>query len=251
MEKSRKMGNNVVEYCRVSTDKEDQINSFIAQQEFFKKYTEQQNLNLIRIYADEGITGISRKNRKEFNSMMKDSEKGLFQCVLVKDVSRLARNTVDFLQSIRRLKALNINVRFITANMETQECNEFTLTVLAAMAQEESANMSKRVKFGKKVNAEKGRVPNQCFGYIKTNGNYFHLQVNQEEAKIIRGIFDMYINQGYGSHKIAKHLNDLGLTSARGVPCFSHAVSSFQRIIDFSSRMSRAEPCLKSAPFRC
>ena len=219
------MGNNVVAYCRVSTDKEDQINSFIAQQEFFKKYAEQHNLNLIRIYADEGITGTSRKNRKEFNSMMKDSEKGLFQCVLVKDVSRLARNTVDFLQSIRRLKALNINVRFITANMETQECNEFTLTVLAAMAQEESANMSKRVKFGKKVNAEKGRVPNQCFGYIKTNGDYFHLQVNQEEAKIIRGIFDMYVNQGYGSHKIAKHLNDLGLTSARGVPWSTTAVS--------------------------
>ncbi len=216
---------NVVAYCRVSTNKEDQINSFMAQQEFFQKYAEQQNLNLIHIYADEGITGTSRKNRTAFNQMMIDSEKKEFQCVLVKDISRLARNTVDFLQSIRRMKALDINVKFITANMETRECDELVLTMFAAIAQEESSNMSKRVKFGKKVNAMKGRVPNQCFGYLKTNGDYFHLQIHPQEAEIVRKIFDLYVNQGCGVHKIAKYLNHLGLTSARGVPWSTTAVS--------------------------
>ena len=102
--------NNVVAYCRVSTDKEDQLNSFEAQKSFFTEYAKQNGYNLIRIYADEGITGTSTKKRADFNNMMEDSKKGRFNCVLVKDVSRLARNTYDFLKSIRELKSRNINV---------------------------------------------------------------------------------------------------------------------------------------------
>lgn len=219
------MEKNVVAYCRVSTDKEDQLNSFEAQKSFFTKYAKKNGYNLIRIYADEGITGTSTKKRAEFNLMMNDSKKGIFECVLVKDVSRLARNTYDFLKSIRELKSRNINVKFVTANMESLDGSEFMLTLLAAMAQEESANMSKRVKFGKKINAEKGRVPNLCYGYIKTKGDYFNLQINEEEAEIVREIFDLYANQGYGSHKIAKLLNDRGLRSLRGVPWSAAAVS--------------------------
>lgn len=219
------MEKNVVAYCRVSTDKEDQLNSFEAQKSFFTEYAKKNGYNLIRIYADEGITGTSTKKRAEFNLMMNDSKKGIFECVLVKDVSRLARNTYDFLKSIRELKARNINVRFVTANMESLDGSEFMLTLLAAMAQEESANMSKRVKFGKKINAEKGRVPNLCYGYIKIKGDYFNLQINEEEAEIVREIFDLYVNQGYGSHKIAKLLNDRGLKSLRGVPWSTTAVS--------------------------
>lgn len=219
------MINNVVAYCRVSTEKEDQLNSFETQKSFFTEYAKKNDYNLIRIYADEGITGTSTKKRAEFNLMMEDSKKGIFECVLVKDVSRLARNTYDFLKSIRELKARNINVRFVTANMESLDGSEFMLTMLAAMAQEESANMSKRVKFGKKINAEKGRVPNLCYGYIKTKGDYFNLQINEAEAEIVREMFDLYINQGYGSHKIAKLMNDRGLTSLRGVPWSTTAVS--------------------------
>lgn len=216
---------NVVAYCRVSTDKEDQINSFEAQKSFFTEYTKKNGYNLIRIYADEGITGTSTKKRAEFNLMMEDSKKGIFECVLVKDVSRLARNTFDFLKSIRELKARNINVRFVTINMESFDSSEFSLTMFAAIAQEESSNMSKRVKFGKKINAEKGRVPNLCYGYIKTKGDYFNLQINETEAEIVREMFDLYVNQGYGSHKIAKLMNDRGLTSLRGVPWSTTAVS--------------------------
>lgn len=219
------MMKNVVAYCRVSTEKEDQLNSFEAQKSFFTEYAKKNGYHLIRIYADEGITGTSTKKRAEFNLMMEDSKKGIFECVLVKDVSRLARNTYDFLKSIRELKARNINVRFVTANMESLDGSEFMLTMLAAMAQEESANMSKRVKFGKKINAEKGRVPNLCYGYIKTKGDYFNLQINDEEAEIVREIFDLYVDQGYGSHKIARLLNDRDLTSLRGVPWSTTAVS--------------------------
>ena len=142
--------NNVVAYCRVSTEKTDQLNSFKAQKDFFAEYAKINGLNLVHIYADEGISGTKTKNRKEFNQMMRDSEAGMFNTVLVKDISRLARNTVDLLQSIRKLKALNIDTRFITANMATLGESEFMLTIFGALAQEESANMSKRVKFGKK-----------------------------------------------------------------------------------------------------
>ena len=216
---------NVVAYCRVSTNKDDQLNSFEAQKEFFTEYSKQNNYNLIRIYADEGITGTSTKKRKEFNEMMNDSKKGIFECVLVKDISRFARNTVDCLQSIRELSARDINVKFITSYMNTIEGNELTLTMLAAMAQEESANMSKRVKFGKRINAEKGKVPNSCYGYIKTKGDYFNLQINESEAEVVREIFDLYVNKGYGTHKISKVLNDRGLTSLRGVAWSTTAVS--------------------------
>ena len=77
---------NVVAYCRVSTEKEDQLNSFEAQKSFFTEYAGKNSYNLIRIYADEGITGTSTKKRAEFNLMMEDSQKGLFECVLVKDL---------------------------------------------------------------------------------------------------------------------------------------------------------------------
>ncbi|MDE6784309.1 MAG: recombinase family protein, partial [Ruminococcus sp.] len=129
------------------------------------------------------------------------------------------------LQSIRELSARDINVKFITSYMNTIEGNELTLTMLAAIAQEESANMSKRVKFGKRINAEKGKVPNSCYGYIKTKGDYFNLQINESEAEVVREIFDLYVNKGYGTHKISKVLNDRGLTSLRGVAWSTTAVS--------------------------
>ena len=219
----------VVAYCRVSTNKDDQVNSFEAQKAFFTEYAEKNNLNLIRIYADKGITGTSTKKRIEFNQMMQDSEREIFDTILVKDVSRLARNTVDLLDSVRKLKALNIEVIFITADMTTySKDSELLLTMLGAVAQEESVNMSKRVKFGKQRNAIKGKVPNLCYGYIKTKGDYFNLKINNIEAEIVKEIFDLYVNQGYGSHKISKILNNRGLTSLRGVPW---TVTSVSRIL--------------------
>lgn len=207
---------NIAAYCRVSTDKEDQLNSLETQKEFFLEYTNRTGDNLIKLYADEGISGTKIKNRKEFQRMLADAEKGLFDMVVVKDISRFARNTVDLLQSVRKLKSLGIETQFLTANMTSMGNSEFVLTIFGALAQEESANTSKRIKFGKKMNAEKGKVPNLVYGYDKIIGDYFNLSINEEEAKVIRQIFKWYTEEGYGGSKIAGMLNERGIKTKRG-----------------------------------
>lgn len=206
---------NIVAYCRVSTEKEDQLNSLEAQKEFFTEYAMRTGDTLVKLYADEGISGTKIKKRKEFQQMLVDAETGLFDMVVVKDISRFARNTVDLLQSVRKLKALGIETQFLTANMTSMGNSEFVLTIFGALAQEESANTSKRIKFGKKVNAEKGRVPNIVYGYDKTIGDYFNLTINEKEAKVVRQIYKWYTEDGYGAAKIANMLNEKGIKTKR------------------------------------
>lgn len=206
----------IAAYCRVSTEKEDQLNSLKAQKNFFKEYTDRSGDKLVKLYADEGLSGTKIKNRKEFLKMMRDAEFGMFDMVVVKDISRFARNTVDLLQNIRKLKSLGIETQFLTANMTSMGNSEFVLTVFGALAQEESANTSKRVKFGKKINAEKGRVPNLVFGYDKVAGDYFNLKINKTESETVKRIFRLYINNGYGASKIADMLNRDGIKTKRG-----------------------------------
>lgn len=215
---------NIAAYCRVSTDKSDQLNSLEAQKKFFTEFTERNGHNLVRLYADEGISGTKIKNRKEFLRLMRDAKQGLFEMVVVKDISRFARNTVDFLQSIRALKALGIETTFLTANMTVLGNSEFVLTIFGALAQEESANTSKRVKFGKKMNAEKGRVPNIVYGYDKTIGDYFSLGINKAEAEIVRRIYAWYLNEGFGAAKIANKLNEKDVKTKRGCAWSQNAV---------------------------
>ena len=215
---------NIAAYCRVSTDKEDQLNSLEAQKQFFLDYANRTGDKLVKLYADEGISGTKIKNRKQFLQMIQDAELGLFDMVVVKDISRFARNTVDLLQNIRKLKALGIETQFLTANMTSMGNSEFVLTIFGALAQEESYNTSKRVKFGKKINAEKGRVPNIVYGYNKTIGDYFNLTINDQEAQVIHKIFDLYINNGYGAAKIANTLNETGLKTKRGCKWSQNAI---------------------------
>ena len=215
---------NIAAYCRVSTDKEDQLNSLEAQKAFFAEYTKRTGDHLVRLYADEGLSGTKIKNRKEFLRMMSDAEHGVFEMVVVKDISRFARNTVDLLQNIRKLKSLGIETQFLTANMTSMGNSEFVLTIFGALAQEESANTSKRVKFGKKINAEKGRVPNIVYGYDKTIGDYFNLTINRKEADTIRQIFRWYNNEGYGAAKISAMLNERGCKTKRGCQWSQNAV---------------------------
>lgn len=207
---------NIAAYCRVSTDKEDQLNSLETQKEFFLEYTKRTGDTLVKLYADEGISGTKIKNRKEFQRMLADAEKGLFDMVVVKDISRFARNTVDLLQSVRKLKSLGIETQFLTANMTSMGNSEFVLTIFGALAQEESANTSKRIKFGKKMNAEKGRVPNIVYGYDKTIGDYFNLSINEQEASVIRQMYKWYTEEGFGGAKIANMLNERGIKTKRG-----------------------------------
>lgn len=198
----------IAAYCRVSTEKDEQLDSLAHQKEFFEEYAIKNGHKLIRLYADEGISGTSLKKRDEFMRLMRDAKLGLFNMVVVKDVSRLARNTVDFLQSIRTLKGLGVNTLFLTSNMDSLGESEFVLTLFGAMAQEESANLSKRVKFGKKLNAKKGRVPQRIFGYDRIDN--FTLSINHKEAKVVREIFRLYLEEGLGCRTISLTLNQMG-----------------------------------------
>lgn len=215
---------NIAAYCRVSTEKEDQLNSLEAQKKFFAEYTARTGDNLVRLYADEGLSGTKIKNRKEFLQMMSDAELGVFDMVVVKDISRFARNTVDLLQNIRKLKSLGIETQFLTANMTSMGNSEFVLTIFGALAQEESANTSKRVKFGKRINAEKGKVPNFTFGYDKIPGDYFNLVINKKEAETVKKIYDWYINDGCGAARIANMLNEMGIKTKRNCRWSQNAV---------------------------
>ena len=145
-----------VAYARVSTDTEDQLNSLETQKDFFDDYSLERGMELVKIYADEGITGTKLRNRKEFKKMLLDSENGKFDILLVKDVSRFARNTVDGLTSLRTLQENDVEVVFIN-NLGIVGNNEFLITIHFAMAQQESENTSKRVKFGKKQNMKKAK----------------------------------------------------------------------------------------------
>ena len=204
----------IAAYGRVSTNHDDQLDSLENQREFFVEYARRNGHRLVHLYADEGISGTSLRRREQFQRLMQDARLGLFQCVVAKDVSRFARNTVDFLQSIRELKAMGVNVMFITANMESLGESEFILTIFGAMAQEESANLSKRVKFGKRINAKKGRVPRHVYGYDRIDN--FTLAINPLEAQVVRDIFQMYTEDGLGFHRIRMALNRRGTKTKFG-----------------------------------
>jgi site-specific DNA recombinase len=198
----------VAAYCRVSTDQEAQLDSLENQKSFFEDFVQKNGDELFGIYADEGISGKQMKNRTAFLQMMQDARRGLFDKVLVKDISRFARNTVDFLNAIRELKTKNIEVCFLSNNQTVLGNSEFILTIFSALAQEESANLSKRVKFGKKVNAKKGRVPNNVYGYRKVDT--FTLEILEPEAEAIRKIFQM-AEEGMGARRIGSQLEEMGV----------------------------------------
>ncbi|MCL2081186.1 MAG: recombinase family protein [Oscillospiraceae bacterium] len=198
-------------YCRVSTDSDEQLESLENQKLFFGDFASKNNLRLVKIYADEGISGKQMKNRAEFLRMLSDAKLGAFDMVVVKDISRFARNTVDFLTSIRELKSMGIDVKFLSNNQTILGDSEFILTIFSAMAQEESANLSRRVKFGKKINAQKGRVPARVYGYNRVDN--FTLAPDEYESAIVKKIFDMYVNRGYGAGRIAKELYAGGVPS--------------------------------------
>ena len=191
----------MVGYGRVSTDEEKQLYSLENQLMFFNEFAQSHNYKLIKVYADEGISGKQLKKRDEFMRMLNDAEYDIFDVVVVKDVSRFARNTVDLLMSIRSLRAQGINVLFVNNNQQTLGESEFVITLLGAMAQEESANLSKRVQFGKDVTAKRGRVPKKILGYDYIDN--YTLKVNEEEAALVRRIYSMYLSGSYGMAGIA------------------------------------------------
>lgn len=206
----------VAAYCRVSTDREDQANSLHSQQSYFTDYIRsREDWRLSGIYADEGISGTSTRKREQFNRMIRDAKAGKIDLILTKEVSRFARNTVDTLSHTRLLKQLGVGVIFINDNIDTRDNDgELRLTIMASMAQEESRKTSERVKWGQKRRMEAGVVfgNDSTYGFTTTGGQLF---LQEEEAKVIRHIYSKFLNEGKGTHVIARELYEEGIAPPR------------------------------------
>ena len=192
----------VTAYARVSTDDEDQRNSYQSQLMYFKsKIKENSEWIYIDMYADEAITGTLDYKRSNFMRMINDALVGKFDMIITKSISRFARNTVDTLKYVRLLKERNIAVFFVEENINTLEMSsEFVLTILSSVAQQESENISNHVKLGFKEKMERGEMIgfNGCLGY-DYDPNTKSLSVNEDEKKIVQYIYNRYI-QGYRSN---------------------------------------------------
>lgn len=211
----------VASYCRVSTDREDQANSFENQQRYFRAYIDRQpDWTLYEVYADEGITGTSTRNRNAFNRMICDARMGKFQLIITKEVSRFSRNILDTIAFTRELKRLGVGVLFLNDAINTLEPDaELRLSILGSIAQEESRKTSSRVKWGQTRQMEQGVVfGRSLLGYDVQDGC---MTVNQEGAAVVRLIFQKYGLEKKGSSVIAGELREAGYVTSRGNPKWS------------------------------
>ena len=208
----------VAAYCRVSTAQEDQETSYEAQVAYFTKLiTENPSWQLAGIYADDGISGTDMKKRDNFNAMMERclQKNGDIDLILTKSISRFARNTVDCLSCIRKLKERNIAIYFEKEHINTLESTgELLITILSSQAQEESRNISENVKWGLKRKYEKGEMlVRRMFGYGKgTDGQMY---IIPEEAEVVRLIYGKYL-EGESLNGIARLLKEKGIKTIRG-----------------------------------
>nr|WP_302656113.1 recombinase family protein [uncultured Agathobaculum sp.] len=176
----------VAAYCRVSTDSEEQLNSYEAPKTYYtQKIQDSPDREMAGVYADEGISGTSLKKRTQFNKMITACKRGHIDLIITKSLSRFARNTVDCLDTVRLLKANGIGVYFEKENINTlTESSEFLITLFSGFAQAESESLSKNVAWGKQKSAEAGKVTFQykkMLGYRK--GADGQPEIVQEEAK--------------------------------------------------------------------
>lgn len=206
----------VAAYCRVSTDKDDQANSFQSQQRYFQDCIRHNpNWVLEQIYADEGLSGTSTRKREAFNHMIADARAGKLELILTKEVSRFARNTLDTLEYTRELRNLGVGVIFLLDNINTlDQDGELRLTIMSSIAQEESRKTSERVKWGQTRRMEQGIVfGGSLLGYRVHDGT---IEIEPEEAKLVQYIFQAYLNEGKSSSIIAEELRETGIKSRSG-----------------------------------
>lgn len=205
----------VAAYCRVSTDNEDQANSFESQQRYFRQYIERNpDWELYAIFADEGISGTNTKKRKEFNRMIECAKNGDFDLIITKEISRFARNTLDSIFYTRDLKKHGVGVIFLNDNINTLDGDaELRLAIMSSIAQEESRKTSERVKWGQKRQMEQGVVfGRSMLGYDVKDGK---MTINEDGAKIVRLIFHKFVDEGKGTHVIARELREEGIEPMR------------------------------------
>ena len=213
-------------YCRVSTDTEEQLNSYAAQKAYYtQKIAENPEWEMAGIFADEGISGTSMKKRKEFNRMIAACKRGRIDLILTKSLSRFARNTVDCLDTVRKLKANGIGVIFEKENINTlTQSSEFMITLFSGFAQAESESLSKNVSWGKQKSMEAGKVVFQfakLLGYRK--GADGQPEVVPEEAETTRRIYRRYL-EGASLQNIQDELIADNIPTASGLKGWTRQV---------------------------
>lgn len=198
----------VAAYCRVSSASDDQINSFMAQVKYYNDFiSKNKHMVLVDIYADEGITGTCAEKRDEFLRMLSDAKKGKIDRILVKSVSRFARNALECIENIRLLKSYGTTVLFENDNIDTETMNsEMILYVKSAFAQSEAMAGSKRVSTAFRMKMERGefKTGHAPYGYDLLDGN---LVPNCEQIPIVQRIFKEYLS-GNGMTKVAEIINE-------------------------------------------
>ena len=205
-------------YCRVSTDQEEQLSSYENQVSYYTNFiSNNPQYELAGIYADEGISGTNTKKRKNFNRMIDDCEAGKIDRIIVKSISRFARNTLDCLNYVRRLKELGIGVTFEKEAIDTLDAKgEVLLTILSSLAQDESRSISENSTWGIRKRFEQGKFSvntRKFMGYDSDESG--NLSVNEEQAKIVRMIYEKYLC-GRNYFVIARELNEAGIPGWNG-----------------------------------
>jgi site-specific DNA recombinase len=204
----------VAAYARVSSGKEEMLHSLAAQVSHYSDYIQNHpGWIYAGVYADEALTG-TKDNRPEFRRLIEDCHGGKIDLVLTKSISRFARNTVDLLETVRELKLLGVDVYFEEQNIYSMsDDGELMLTILASYAQEESRSVSENCKWRIRKQFENGELANLrfMFGYKIVKGK---VEIEPEEAAIVRMIFEDYIN-GMGGGKIAKKLKEMNVPTVR------------------------------------
>ena len=213
----------VAAYCRVSLEKESMLHSLSAQVSYYSEFIQnQRGWQYVGVYADDAISGTSN-NRPEFLRLLADARQGKIDMIITKSISRWARNTLTMLETVRELKSINVDVYFEKENIHSMSGDgELMLTILGSFAQEESLSVSENCKWRIRKRFEAGEIVNLrfMFGYRIIKGV---IDIDEEQAKTVRMIFDDYIN-GLGFSLIATKLRNLAIPSLRG------GVWSFERI---------------------
>ncbi len=215
----------VTYYARVSSEKDEQLNSLSNQVFYFENHIKEvSNWTYVEGYVDEGISGTSVNKRDSFKRMIADSKKGRFDLILTKEVTRFARNTLDSISYTQKLLDNNVGVYFQSDNINTiMPDSELRLTIMASVAQDEVRKLSERVKFGFSRSIEKKRVlgNNNIFGYRKDNTK---LVIHEEEAKMIRELFEIYSGGEMGFYKISEYFKQKGYKGKNGTPISSQTL---------------------------
>lgn len=216
-ELKRRLYKKVAAYCRVSTDQEIQLRSLETQQEYYENLIKSKpGWQFVGIYTDTA-SGLNNKKMLGFQELMQDCRNGKIDLILIKSISRLGRNTVQFLKSCDELKALNVEAFFEVENIYISNLSATVLmTVLESMFQHESEEKSYNTRWGIRARFADGSskfADAVCYGYRKNNNG--KLEIYEPEAEVIRNIF-MWREQGVTLRGISKKLSELGIKSPRG-----------------------------------